>query len=177
MIYTYHFRKWIERTCGGNTPSPMPALLITALEMMRQRSRSVRLYVHDPRCVTHWWIRQYIHWLDTRIMPGSAPLILQNDLRDRRTLRRAYPTLHFASLRYPDKVRGMSARIVAVLGADRTSSRPDRADNFWRAKRALLPMLDTCGTIAIFVGNANRTSRSFAGDYTHFRDQIDGSGF
>ncbi len=172
-IYINPFARWLTAKVGPERVRRMPRLLILTLEMMRQRTafRSIRLYVHDPYRSTPWWLYCYFQWLEERVIPGCHPIVMQPNVKYRKRLQREHPGLKYTTLRFPDNIRGHTSSLIAVLGADECAYRPKFLDNFRRARQALLPMLNMSGTVAVFTGNADRKSRSFAHSYDNFRRQ------
>ena len=170
--FSHDFKKWCERRFGPMSPGEFPESVITALEQLRRRSRdrSIRAYIHDPEARTFSWIYAYIHWLDTCVLRRSEPIVLLPGVHKRRELNKIYPGIRCMSLRHPNKPRGMCSNIIAVIGADLCPIKPDGRDNFYAATAALQPMLNTRRSVAIYVGNANRSRTSFARAYNHFFD-------
>ena len=170
--FSHDFKKWCRKRYDDELMQDFPESVITALEQLRRRSRdrSIRAYIHDPEGKTRWWIYAYIHWLDTCVLRRSEPIVLLHSVRFRRELNREFPGVRCMSLRHPDKPRGMCSNIIAVLGADLCPIKPDGRDNFYAATAALQPMLNPRRSVAIFVGNANRSRTSFARAYNHFFD-------
>ena len=170
--FSHDFKKWCRKRYDDELMQDFPESVITALEQLRRRSRdrSIRAYIHDPEGKTRWWIYAYIHWLDTCVLHRSEPIVLLHSVRFRRELNREFPGIRCMSLRYPNKPRGMCSNIIAVIGADLCPIKPDGRDNFYAATAALQPMLNTRRSVAIYVGNANRSRTSFARAYNHFFD-------